>query len=230
MKIAVLADIHGNDVAFKAVVDDMKNFHINCVVFLGDLVAKGPQPMECYNRMSTLKPLLWLKGDTEYWLDNAMMDILPTTPGNRVMLDYYDFMVRHMDGPSMDNLIARKTSEPLQLGHYVGLCCHGSPNDAGMAMDPIKNGEKLGEKLKDLKASFVLSGHSHEQYDVLMHGIRMINPGAVDGETKVKKGIAHYAVLEAESSFQVTLREVPYDREQVALVSEQEGFVYKTVE
>ena len=227
MRVAVLSDIHGNDVAFKAVVKDMEQYKVNYVVFLGDLVAKGPEPLACYQRMVALKPLVWLKGNTEYWLDNAMTEILPTSPENIKLLAYYDYMVKHMDGASMDHLIGLRPSKTMQMGHFEGICCHGSVRDVNEVIDPINNPEPLLGQIDGLDVSFVLSGHSHIQYDFLFKGIRMINPGAIGIPKPGCDGIAEYVVMEAGNSFSVNLRQVPYDVAELEAIMKEKNFVDK---
>ncbi len=46
MKTAILADIHGNFEALKAVSDDMEQFDVDRIVCLGDNVGYGPEPDE----------------------------------------------------------------------------------------------------------------------------------------------------------------------------------------
>ena len=52
MKIAILSDIHANQLALDAVLQSMDKQHIKRYWFLGDVVGYGPQPAE---------PLRWLK-------------------------------------------------------------------------------------------------------------------------------------------------------------------------
>ena len=47
MKIAVLSDIHANLVALKTAVDHLEAWHPDYVIVAGDLVNRGPRPMEC---------------------------------------------------------------------------------------------------------------------------------------------------------------------------------------
>lgn len=210
MKIAILSDIYGNDVAFEAVVRDFEKEGAERVVFLGNLVARGAEPQACFDRMKGLKPLLWLKGDTEFWLDSAMMDVMPNTPDNRYLLACYDYLVGHMDSPSMDTLMALKDKGALTLGHYSGLACHGSLRSVTEVIDPVKDGAALEAMLKDVAPAFVLSGHGCVPYDVLFKGVRMVNPGAV-GVSGGERGVARYALLEVGDGFQVSLRTVAYD-------------------
>ena len=43
-RIALLADIHGNSTALKAVLKDCRQNHIQKFILLGDLFTKGPDP------------------------------------------------------------------------------------------------------------------------------------------------------------------------------------------
>ena len=47
MKIAILADIHGNLAALQTVVDDIDAWAPDLVVMAGDMVNRGPQPRAC---------------------------------------------------------------------------------------------------------------------------------------------------------------------------------------
>ena len=224
MRIAVLSDIHGNDVAFEAVVKDMEKQGVNGVIFLGDLVAKGPQPQECFDRMAGLKPLVWLKGNTEYWLDNAMVEIMPTDRKSIRLLAYYDYLASHMNGQSMDHLIKLRKGMSVKLGYFHAYTCHGSPRDVEEQMYPADEGELLMDKLQGIKEVLIFHGHTHLQADVMYKHYRLINPGAVgimnmDGETR-----ACYAIIEEGQGFKVELRQVSYDFDALKKVASDRQF------
>ena len=52
MRLALISDIHANDVALEAVLADIHHQHIDQVLFLGDLVTLGPQPRPAIERRS----------------------------------------------------------------------------------------------------------------------------------------------------------------------------------
>ncbi len=54
MRIAFLADIHGNLPAFEAALDDLKHQHIDQVIFVGDLVVGSPQSAACWRLAQSL--------------------------------------------------------------------------------------------------------------------------------------------------------------------------------
>jgi predicted phosphodiesterase len=73
-KIAVLSDIHANQMALEAVLAD---FEDDCKVwFLGDLFDPGPSPWESYKLLSNLQPEIWLAGNHDksmWWLANSTL-------------------------------------------------------------------------------------------------------------------------------------------------------------
>lgn len=52
MRILILADIHANLTAFKAVIADAKRFSPQGAVFLGDLIDYGMRPNEAVAQIS----------------------------------------------------------------------------------------------------------------------------------------------------------------------------------
>lgn len=54
MKLAIIADIHGNLVALEAVVADLERLRPDLVAHGGDLAFRGPRPAECIDRIREL--------------------------------------------------------------------------------------------------------------------------------------------------------------------------------
>ena len=51
MRCAIISDIHANLPALDAVLEDMKIYHIDYVICLGDIIGYGPFPAECLKRV-----------------------------------------------------------------------------------------------------------------------------------------------------------------------------------
>lgn len=62
---AIMSDVHGNIQAFQAVLADIRARRIpdSRIIFLGDLVGYGGNPVECLQLMQSLNPMIWLKGN-----------------------------------------------------------------------------------------------------------------------------------------------------------------------
>nr|BBH91349.1 hypothetical protein KTC_61000 [Thermosporothrix sp. COM3] len=66
MKVALIADIHGNRVALDAALADIKRSGADMIVCLGDVVGTGPQPQAVLERLQALVcPVVM--GNTDEW-------------------------------------------------------------------------------------------------------------------------------------------------------------------
>ncbi len=69
MRVAVLADIHGNLPALDAVLRDVDATGVDVIVLNGD-IADGPIPRETLERLAELDDrALWIRGNTDRWLN-----------------------------------------------------------------------------------------------------------------------------------------------------------------
>ncbi len=62
MKLGVVADIHGNDVALRAVLKDAEGLDVDHWWALGDLVLFGPRPAEVLEVLRNLPGTRMLSG------------------------------------------------------------------------------------------------------------------------------------------------------------------------
>jgi predicted phosphodiesterase len=84
VKIGIIADIHGNDVALRAVLKDASRFGVDCWWALGDLVLFGPRPAEVLELLHGLPGIKMLRGNTDRYVltgeQPAPMQPSPTRP------------------------------------------------------------------------------------------------------------------------------------------------------
>ncbi|NLS80055.1 MAG: hypothetical protein GXY76_22675 [Chloroflexi bacterium] len=66
MKVALLADVHGNAPALRAVLRDCGERQVDEHWFLGDLLGYGPQPVSCYRLLAEKRPAVWLLGNHDF--------------------------------------------------------------------------------------------------------------------------------------------------------------------
>ena len=79
MKIGILADIHGNIFALNEVLKDARKEDINQFIILGDILMVGPAPAEVFKIIKGLKPICWIKGNTDMWLEEMEENWNPIT-------------------------------------------------------------------------------------------------------------------------------------------------------
>src|ERR1700735_1701857 len=65
MRLGIMADIHGNDVALRAVLDDAATCQVGRWWVLGDLVLFGPRPAEVLGLLGSLPEAELLRGNCD---------------------------------------------------------------------------------------------------------------------------------------------------------------------
>lgn len=88
MKVAVLADIHSNIVAFQAAAAHLATWKPDHVILAGDLVNRGPRPMEClsfFQEQAARNGWLTVRGNHEdYVIEQSNHHISQSSPAYEV--------------------------------------------------------------------------------------------------------------------------------------------------
>jgi predicted phosphodiesterase len=175
MRIAVIADIHGNLLALESVLADIEHRAVDRVINLGDCVSGPLWPREVCNLLMGRNDLT-IRGNHDRWV--ARSD--PTRMGAS---DRYAYTQLNQDHRAW--LGALPT--PTETEHGV-LACHGTPNDDNQYLAEEVFDSRLvrahlatiRERLGDVRARAVLCGHSHQQHLIqLPDGPLVLNPGSV---------------------------------------------------
>lgn len=66
MRVAFIADIHGNGVALDAVLEDIEKRKVDRIAVLGDITFRGPEPKRVLERVRGL-PADVIKGNADEW-------------------------------------------------------------------------------------------------------------------------------------------------------------------
>ena len=233
MRIAVVADIHGNVRALRAVMDDIKQVAPDTVVNLGDCVSG---PLEAAETADVLMSLAWttIRGNHDRWL-------LEKTPGEMGRSDAAAFAeLKNHHHAWLSTLEETATIENIFL-------CHGTPgSDTTYLLETVQqDGDvrlatqaEVARRLGSEHAPIVLCGHTHVPRVVrLTDGRTVINPGSVglqafsDAEPvnhaiEVGAPYARYAVLErakAADPWRVSFRVVAYDWDGAAARAKEKG-------
>jgi predicted phosphodiesterase len=218
MRIAVLADIHSNLAALKAVLEDIKERGgADEVWCLGDIVGYGPEPGECIKLLQEQKPVC-IAGNH----DLGAIGKLDLAYFNPAAAEACQWTARKLDP------IASRYLEdlPKTIQKNDFLLVHGSP------ADPIQEyvlSTSIAEKnFGYFKEQFCLVGHTHvpvafrkdksactsialsENIGLVLGSHRMIiNPGAV-GQPRDGDKRASYGIYDSEGKM-FRLHRVEYD-------------------
>lgn len=231
MKIAVIADIHGNAPALEAVLADIARDHVDQIIDLGDAF-NGPIDPAGVAELLQAQPMIHIRGN-----------------GERMVLAE-DVAERSLSGD-----FARTRLSPAQLQWIHSwpalyrtadfLACHGSPtSDLEYLLEELtpdavrlRTCVDIQARLGDVDASLVLCAHSHVPRLVQVNRATWVmNPGSVGlpayaldapipHTMEVGSPSARYAIAEQVGThWRVAHIAVPYDWEQAAAMAERAGF------
>ena len=215
MKLAAIADIHGNCVALEAVLADIAALGIDEVVNLGDHLS-GPLEARRTADLLMERGIASIRGDQ----DRIMVEL--GAPGASRRIDHRQLEQSHLDWLA--------SLPPTLLHRDEIFLCHGSPkSDSAFWLERVtEEGQILSRPIAEIEseavgveASLILCGHSHLPRAVRLRDGRLaVNPGSVGcpgydspkpvyhkGQTGTPD--ACYAILERSSrGWSTTLRDL----------------------
>ncbi len=206
-RIAVLADIHCNLPALRAVLADVEREHVDAIVFGGDIVG-GPLPAE------TLGVLGGLRRASRFVLGNgdretvAFFDAPPGEPPEAGSPGYMAaFAATRIGLDARDLLAAFEPTVRLEVeGLGSVLFCHGTPRSDTEIVTTATSDERLRKVLNGVPGGVIVGGHTHRQFDRRLDEWRVINAGSVGIPYEGRVG-AYWALLGPD----VELRRTEYD-------------------
>src|SRR5512133_3295314 len=210
MRVAVLADIHGNLPALAAVLDDIHAAGVDAIVLNGDL-ATGPMPAETLDSLAELgERTIWVRGNADRELvaayDGALNPDL--SEAARVPTEYCASRLapRHRD--LLADLPLAIAIEVSGLGQ-VRFCHATARSDTEIVLvdSPV---ERYQAAFAETEEPLVVLGHTHMPFDRLADRRRFVNPGSV-GMPDGRRG-----ALWARPGPDVTLRRAGCDAEVTA--------------
>jgi predicted phosphodiesterase len=204
MRVAALADVHGNAPALAAVLDEVERERPDLVVFCGDLTW-GSLPQETLDLVRAMEiPTRFVRGNADRAvLELARGDQENPTPRERWMSAHH---TEH------DNALLAGF-EPTVSVDVTGLgatcLCHGSPRSDEECVTERTPAERVAELMSGRGERTVVTAHVHLQYDRAVAGFRCVGPGSVGLPYGDQPGYAYWALLGPD----VELRRTAYDLE-----------------
>lgn len=222
--MGIIADVHGNEVALRAVLKDADRLAVDRWWVLGDLVLFGPRPAEVLELLNGLPGVRMLRGNTDRYVLTDEQPAPHATPADAVgsvdLVQRYGAMAAGIawtrdvldQAGSLTALDRLPTELRLELpsgGRILGV--HATPRaDDGHGIDPDVPDDELGPLLAGCAADVVVGGHMHVPTDRMLDGVRVLNPGSVGIPRAC--GIAGWLLLTADgNALSVEQRGVPFD-------------------
>ena len=221
MKVGVIADVHSNQIAFRACVNYMINAGCEEFLLLGDFVsdtAGTRQTMELLYELMKQFPCHVLRGNREeymieqrrarkqkeeekYWIANS-------ASGN-LLYTYEQLTERDLD--FFESLPITFCYE--KEGYPAITCCHGSPVNTRELL--WLDSERTKEVLDEIDTGYLLAAHTHYPGISRHHGKTYMNTGS-SGIAIGDPGYAHAIILESgQNEWKPEFLRIPYDINQV---------------
>ena len=199
MRVAALADVHGNAPALAAVLADVANERVDAIVFCGDLTW-GPLPSETLELVRTIAvPTHFVRGNAD-----RMVGSDESERGAWLAAQHGEEATAFVNGfPS--HLVL--DVEGLGPTRFV----HGSPRSDEECVTPQTPEERVREFMAGVPERVVVTAHVHVSYDRQVRDVRLVGPGSVGRPYEGRRG-ARWALLGPD----VELRETQYDHEAAA--------------
>jgi putative phosphoesterase len=166
-KVAVIADVHGNAPALRAVLDEIERENVDSIVSCGDLTW-GPLPEETYELARGLNAR-FVRGNA----DRAVLERVSETDRERWMQEHHSEELR-------DFLATFEETVSIDIdGLGAVRLCHGSPRSDEECVTPGTPEARVREFSANVDEKVIVTAHVHMQFDREVAGIRSVNAGSV---------------------------------------------------
>ncbi|MGE5631063.1 MAG: metallophosphoesterase family protein [Caulobacteraceae bacterium] len=223
MRIAVIADIHGNIYALQETIRDIEKRNVDVTICAGDLVGYCPFPNEVIELVRKCN-IMTIMGN----YDDAV--------GNELLVcgcDYPDPKDAENAGISLNWTIDATTVKnkeflgslpkemKLVFGDIKMLFVHGSPRQLNEYLK--ENSKEASEVMDAFKYDVLVCGHTHKPYYKAYGDKMLINAGSV-GKPKTGRPKANYVIVDVlDNEVKVHIIEVEYEFEKAAKAIEAAG-------
>jgi predicted phosphodiesterase len=187
VRVAALADVHGNAPALEAVLAEVQREQPDLIVFAGDLTW-GPLPEET---IALVQPLNahFVRGNAERELLTLFERLPPgATERQRFLVDRHDPAARAFVAAFAESVVVDVD------GLGPTRFCHGSPRSDEELVTEATPPERVREFLAGVSEQAVVTAHTHVSYERRVDGTRLLNPGSVGLPYEGRPG-AYWALL-----------------------------------
>jgi len=222
-RIALISDIHGNEIALRHVLRSIREQGADEIVCLGDVATLGVAPSEVLDMLKYQGCPCIAGNHDDYVLGGALDDGHAST---EVLKDAILWARDALTTPQLDFVRGFEEGLELPLGklHTLHLF-HGSPSSNLVNLLPDTPASELDRLLGEPRGTVMAGGHTHIQMLRQHQGNLLVNPGSVgapfreyprSGPPRILPH-AEYAIVEARGAdINVMLQRVSLDRQALA--------------
>lgn len=224
LRLAVLADIHGNLPALNAVVDDLRRTRVEGMVVAGDFTG-GPWPRETTHRLRELGAWM-IRGNNEEYVLSYADRTAPDIWWASLQWASSRWSYNQLDQAAIDLVRSLSQQRVIDLPQATSVrVVHGSTESVDESILPERDADRLAELLSRTQEAVVVCGHTHIPWMRKMAGVLALNPGSVglpcNGDSR-----AHYALLTwGDGEWHAEHRVAPYDMAHLRAAYDDSGFL-----
>lgn len=230
VRIAVIADIHGNALALEAVLADIAARDVDVLCNLGDHFSGPLEPGRTFSILAGMD-MVAIRGNHDRYLLEKPLE----------RMEAGDALAHDEIGAAGRDWLER-LPRTARAGTVLFLC-HGTPDsdkthwlyekDEAKRLHPVVP-LAIAEEAEGVDLPLICCGHTHVQRQVMLpDGRGVFNPGSVgrpafamrDPDSAARRSpAAQYGLLEADGAgWAIALRQVDYDHEGAARIAEARG-------
>jgi predicted phosphodiesterase len=165
MRVALVSDMHGNAVAFRAALADIERQDVDLIVSLGDVAQGGPQPVECIELLQELQcPCVF--GNSDAFLVTLDLGAEPVEDEERreQLLETARWSREQLGAERLEFLRGFEPTVEVNAGGRTLLCCHATPHSNEDVIVPTTPRADVDRVLAGVGADAVAAGHVHLQW------------------------------------------------------------------
>ena len=222
-RLALISDIHGNEIALRATLRSIERRGVDEIVCLGDVATLGPAPSPVVDELERLGCRSIVGNHDDYLLDAELVRTYTDSP---MIIDAIDWCRDQLGGDQLEYIARFEEGFDLALGerHRVKLF-HGSPSSNTVDLLAETDPEVFDAQLGPARASVMAGGHTHIQMLRQHRGTLVVNPGSIgapfrecfNGAPPAILDHAEYATIEVVGDeLNVSLQRVDLDRHELA--------------
>lgn len=211
MKVALISDLHGNELALASV---LRAIEADRIVCLGDTATLGARPREVLAMLRDADIPCILGNHDEFLLDPALIRTYTEAP---VVIDAVDWCRAELTPADLAFVATFARELTIDLGDSTLHLFHGSPRSNMEDLLATTPADELDRALSGRAATVMAGGHTHLPLLRQHRGTLLVNPGSVglpfletpSGKPPTILPHAEFAIV---SSGQVTLHRLDLPR------------------
>jgi putative phosphoesterase len=218
VRLLLISDLHGNELALEAVLDDARRVGHDQVVCLGDVVTLGPRPHGVLARLRDIGCPCILGNHDEFMLDTTLVRSYSRFPELVASVEATRQVLAEDELAFLRTFVRTLALEGVLL-------YHGTPRSNTQDLLATTPDEAVDGQLGDSPALVFAGGHTHLQMLRQHRGRLLVNPGSVGqpyreyafGGPPAIMAHAEYAVVDVSPvGIGVDLRRVSLDKRALA--------------